>query len=266
MSVIFGSSSEIEWTGSENAARFELFADTAAELTGLTHFDNIKILSGSKAKDISTGDNYLINSAGVWVLQPSDNAFVNVYTKSEIDGIVYDLNSDIAAAENDIAELHSGLSYVINTGGKNRLQNSATSRTVNGVTFTVNADGTVSASGTATANAYIQIAAIPADGGLFDGTYRLSGCPEGGSRSTYALYAASGDYARYDYGQSISLTPAAVTGNIYIIVMIYSGATVDNIVFDPMICSGDEWTISHDYAPYCPTLPELYAMVRSYHP
>jgi len=94
MSVVYGSSSEIEWDGAENAARFELFADTAADLTGLTHFDGIKILSGSSAKDISTGDKYIINSAGVWVLQPS-TLFQNVYTKTEIDALLTDIDADI---------------------------------------------------------------------------------------------------------------------------------------------------------------------------
>ncbi len=163
---------------------------------------------------------------------------------------------DITCDAMRTAEMHQ-----INSGAKNRLKLTAVSRTHNGITFTVGDDGTVTASGTATANAYIQLAAIPPDGGLFDGTYRLSGCPEGGSRSTYALYAAAGDYARYDYGQSVSLTPAALSGNINIIMMIYAGATVENVVFKPMICSSADWAISHDYVPYCPTMPELYQMI-----
>lgn len=87
MSVTFGGSSEIEWNGTENAARFELYADTAADLSDLTHFDSILILAGSRATDISTGDKYLINSSGVWIRQPSESAFDNVYTKAEIDSM-----------------------------------------------------------------------------------------------------------------------------------------------------------------------------------
>lgn len=88
MSVTFGGSSEIEWNGTENAARFELFADTAADLTDLTHFDGILIIAGSRATDIATGDKYLINSSGVWIRQPSENTFDNVYTKSEVDSLL----------------------------------------------------------------------------------------------------------------------------------------------------------------------------------
>lgn len=79
---------EIEYDGTENTARFDLFADTASDLTGLTHFDDIKLLQGSDTLDISTGDHYILQSSGTWIKQPSANAFENVYTKSEIDSMI----------------------------------------------------------------------------------------------------------------------------------------------------------------------------------
>lgn len=91
MSVTFGGSSEIEWNGTENAARFELFADTAADLSDLTHFDSILILAGSRATDIATGDKYLINSSGVWIRQPSSGGGGgDTYTRAEIDQFLAD--------------------------------------------------------------------------------------------------------------------------------------------------------------------------------
>ena len=78
---------EIEYDGTENCARFDLFADTAADLAGLTHYDSIKILQGSDTLDIETGDHYIMQSSGVWIRQPSANAFDNVYTKAEIDAM-----------------------------------------------------------------------------------------------------------------------------------------------------------------------------------
>lgn len=79
---------EIEYNGTENCARMDLYADTAADLTGLTHFDSIKLLQGSDALDISTGDHWILQSGGSWIRQPSDNAWSNVYTKSEIDALL----------------------------------------------------------------------------------------------------------------------------------------------------------------------------------
>ena len=88
MSVSLKESYDIAYDGSENAARMDLFIDTSADLAGLTHFDSIKLLQGSTAEDISTGDKYMMQTGGTWVLQPSSNVFSNVYTKAEIDAII----------------------------------------------------------------------------------------------------------------------------------------------------------------------------------
>lgn len=78
-----------EWTDRQTGARSimaELAADTAADLPANTS-DLVYVL-GSFAKAIDTGDLYKINSSGSWILQPSDNAWQNVYTKFEIDNIL----------------------------------------------------------------------------------------------------------------------------------------------------------------------------------
>lgn len=60
--------------------------DDAASLP-VQRTDQTFILS-SDALDISTGDKYIINSNGQWILQPRANAWENVYTKSEIDSLL----------------------------------------------------------------------------------------------------------------------------------------------------------------------------------
>ena len=266
MSATLKAAHDIENDGSHNVAICEIFVDTAADLAGLDHLEDVYFLQGSEATDIDTGDKYLMKSNGTWQKQPSGSAFENVYTKSEVDSIVSDINLDIIDAENDISKIHNAVNELLLNGGKNKLQITATDRVHNGITFTVNADGTVTANGTATANAYIQIAAVPAQGGLFDGAHMLSGSPPGGSRQSYAMYAELSDYARYDYGSGVSLIPTELTGSINIIIMIYSGYTADNVIFKPMISTFADWNISTEFAPYCPTLAELYALVKSYHP
>lgn len=182
--------------------------------------------------------------------------------KSSLDGR-FDATDDAIAAEATARQkTDEAVIQQINSGAKNRLKLTASSRTHNGITFTVGDDGTVTASGTATANAYIQVASIPADGELFDGSYRLCGCPEGGSRQSYAQYAALSSYARYDYGESVSLIPTeGLTGGVGIIIMIYSGYTADNVIFKPMVCKAVDYLMSPEHAPYCPTMPELYQMI-----
>ncbi len=64
----------------------EIAADTAADLPANTT-ERVFIL-GTFATAIDTGDTYKINSSGAWILQPSANAWENVYTKFEIDNIL----------------------------------------------------------------------------------------------------------------------------------------------------------------------------------
>ena len=72
----------------------EIAVDTAADLPANTA-DRVFIL-GSFATAIDTGDIYKINSAGAWILQPSANAWQNVYTKAEIDSMITEINGIIA--------------------------------------------------------------------------------------------------------------------------------------------------------------------------
>lgn len=78
---------DVEYNGTENEALFELVCDTAADLTSLTHYDDIKIRIGSECKDMETGDTYL-KSSNAWIKQPSDNAFENTYTQEQIDNLL----------------------------------------------------------------------------------------------------------------------------------------------------------------------------------
>lgn len=260
---------DVEYNGTENEALFKLVCDSTAELSSLTHYDNIKIRIGSECTDIATGDKYLKSSSG-WVKQPpQQNQIIlpDVYSEDEVDALLTPIHTDVSNLKTQQTKNTNVLINLMSVSGKNHLRVTASDRTYNGITFTVNADGTVTANGTATANAYIQVAAIPADSSLFDGSYRLCGCPAGGSRQSYAQYAALSSYARYDYGESVSLIPTeGLTGNVGVIIMIYSGYTADNVIFKPMVCKAVDYLVSPEFAPYCPTLPELYALVKSYHP
>lgn len=108
--------------------------------------------------------------------------------------------------------------------------------TVNGVTYQKQADGSIRISGTATANTNIwlnQTAKFP------QGTYTLSGCPSGGSNSTYRIvcnYRISGvDYTwLIDTGNGITADLTKDIDNIRCAITIFSGATVD-LTFYPQL-------------------------------
>lgn len=86
-----------EWTDRQTGARAimaELSADTASDLPSNT--TDLQYVLGSWSRTVDTGDIYRINSSGVWVLQPSTNAFSNVYTKAEIDSMITEIYGIIA--------------------------------------------------------------------------------------------------------------------------------------------------------------------------
>lgn len=138
--------------------------------------------------------------------------------------------------------------------GKNLLNNGATSRTVSGIAFTVDSDGTVRAVGTATATAQLNFE-LPD----ISGDVKFTGCPAGGGNSTYDCYlwdsTANARFKKWDgttesksdYGNTLqeAQIPYGHVGRF--VLHIRQGVSVD-IVFSPMIVARDESDAA--YAPY----------------
>lgn len=117
----------------------------------------------------------------------------------------------------------------IRTHRKNFLKNTATSKTVNGVTFTVNDDGSVTVVGTATNDIIYKLNDFAND----DRDLILSGCPSGGSKTTYKLYLYHNKSLVNDFGENgVSVPKDGV--NYAVRIIIYANATM-NHTFYPMI-------------------------------
>ena len=123
--------------------------------------------------------------------------------------------------------------------GKNLLQNKASTTTSNGVTFTVNDDGSIVANGTASADTYLRLANFT----LPIGEYTLSGCADGGGWATYRLY--SGSVTDLGKGASLSVTEEK---EMDVNILVKSGTTVSNLTFYPMIRKAD--ITDGTYEPY----------------
>jgi hypothetical protein len=121
-----------------------------------------------------------------------------------------------------------------------------TTRTENGITFTDNGDGTVTANGTATGDVFF-FCDNSFTSQVVGETYHLSGCPSGGGDKKYALdcYGGGVGYAR-DTGSGTTVTPQDNSKMTFRIV-IYSGAAVNNLVFKPMLELG---TTATEYTPF----------------
>lgn len=134
----------------------------------------------------------------------------------------------------------------LSVAGKNLLKNTATSNTNNGVTFTVNEDGSVTASGTATENEFLGV-----NGGfvLPAGEYILNGC-ESVNASAHRLYLYY-DGKTIDNVSGDTLFTLEENKKLQAYIIVVKGATV-NTIYKPMIRLASDPDAT--YEPYAGTL------------
>lgn len=179
-----------------------------------------------------------------------------------LSGIESEQESQGAALDEDRAALVE----LVDGGAKNLIQNRETTRTVSGVTFTVNSDGSVSLSGTASAN--ITSYLIVSSQSIFDESCVLSGCPSGGSDGTYKLDMLAGGggggvlVSDYGTGALIDWT-LFVSGTFSVRIRIANGTDTTGLIFKPMLCTKAAWDISHQYVPHRPSYDELIARIEA---
>ena len=190
------------------------------------------------------------NSDDVYDKATADSRFLGVDAtadKAVADENGSNISETFSAVKNDIAVNKTTLGYQC----KNLLKNNAVTKTINGVTFTVNSDGTITANGTATnriiflvGTAYISQT----------GNYTYTGTPSGGAASTYSMnYRNSNVYKDADTGNGI--TTQFEGGKTYeAVIDIRSGVTISNLTFSPMLRDAD---IKDDtYEPYKESVDE----------
>lgn|SRR5574344_2185228 len=163
------------------------------------------------------------NTANYNMVKPSSNENVDL-------GVInsnYDL-IDAIMAQNSALVL-STMGYT----RKNMLKNTAISSTTNGVTFTVNPDGTITANGTSTDITSFAIVPMYT---VKSGKYILSGCPSGGSPSTYKIDCYEDKTPPInDFGDGVELDLSVDTTYVEFKIVVYSGVTINNLVFKPML-------------------------------
>lgn len=148
-------------------------------------------------------------------------------------------------------------------GAKNLLKNTATSNTVNGVTFTVNSDGTITANGTATENINFNFE-FPFN---LNGNYLFSGCPTDGTFGKYYVYIWDGTTnARVkkwdgitacdsDFGNGNVECQLLAGHRLFYVMNVMQNFTASNLTFKPMIRLASD--PDSTYVPYAMTNREL---------
>ena len=167
-------------------------------------------------------------------------------------------------------EDRDALVELVDSGAKNLLHfdkvgasgSYSTSLLTNGVRFTVNADGTITANRESSSSSNATVALVLNNTAvdvknLCDGLHILSGCPSGGAVNTYRLYVAKGAYAVYDTGTGAVLSDTT-ENTVSVLIVVSKDYNIQNLIFRPMICTTTAWKISQAYQPYRPSWQEMY--------
>lgn len=118
------------------------------------------------------------------------------------------------------------------TKGLNLINCTPKTTTINGITMVNNGDGTYTVNGTATDDFDIALAPYTTKQNIY---YTLSGCPSGGSKTTYYLDPRGYEY---DTGRGITIINPNQDFSDYIRIVIKKDVTVNNLLFKPMFNEG----------------------------
>ena len=204
----------------------------------------------------NTGDNLSVKD-GPLILENyvATYPYIWVYKGAVLDNVtIKPMIVEIAEDETYPTEYIPTTGYDIRISGKNLIKpeyrdgEKGSAYTHKGVTYKINDDGSITANGTATGgHSYFYYANHGDDlKGLKGKTITLSGCPKGGSTSTYRQsvsdYFEDGTYEqKNDNGNGVTTT--LQDGSIVNInIRIYEGYTVNDMTFYPQIEIGEDNT------------------------
>lgn len=143
-------------------------------------------------------------------------------------------------------EIKSVVNPTVKVCGKNLLNPTLQTTTKNGVTCTANGDGTYTLNGTASDTTLFLI--VQEGTNISNGTYKVTGCPSGGSSEKYYIRCGSESVAAWnDNGDGC--TAIISNGRMVYRIVVVAGVTVNNLLFKPMLTT-DLTATYDDYEPY----------------
>ena len=200
--------------------------------------DNVKVLSAGCGTMVENlGGKVYILGAGKFQITNQGDKFPPFRNAPVADGGVMASGNPV-----QIDGLQGGVPFSeMVVSGKNLITYPYTesTKTVNGITFTDNGDGTITANGTATANATFLLARN--FGFEKEGNYFLSGCPSGGGHNLFYInwyqnHTGVTIKNYNDYGSGVKIPYQHIfSENNSLAISIIAGATVENLVFRPQL-------------------------------
>ena len=276
-----GGGSDDSYTKAQTDALLNLKADKSTTYTK-TQTDNLLSAKANKSTtytktEVDTALAEKANASTTYTKTEVNTALAakadktDTYTKTQTDTLLNaKANTSYVNEVKDTADTANTLAVdnrlalinLIDESAKNALNHTAYTRTVNGVTYTVNADRTITVTSDGT-NTQSLLYLVQNYTGLPAGRYVLSGCPSG-STTTYDLRVKVGNttYINYNSGTEFIYNG---TDSFESTIVVRANKTL-NITFKPMVCLKAAWDISQEYQPYRPTYQELVEMVEALQP
>lgn len=156
------------------------------------------------------------------------------------------LTTDLSATYDDFVP-YGG--YEIKSCGKNLLNPTLGTTTMNGVACTANGDGTYTLNGTATGEQYFKVCEVDLVAGK---KYKLVGCPAGGDYNGFSIYTATQSGVKFDIGYSCLFTAEESKSHAVIIRNADTEKVFSNLLFKPMFVDADLYPSAtyDDFEPY----------------
>lgn len=146
-------------------------------------------------------------------------------------GTTYDciIHPQLILAEAPLVSVGDSGSFEVGVYGKNLLEVTATTQTINGITFTINADKSITVNGTASATAQLRFCEVPF---IPKGEYIISGNPTKVSGVEY-YFKATGEGWIQSVGEQKRTYENDTSA--FGLISISNGITVNNLTFYPML-------------------------------
>lgn len=217
------------------------------------------VLISTAGVDLSQYKKIFSGTSAEWDALPLEDKITYDYTMPDDDGETGDITDVVESGNHNPVESDAVFDseqklYKIDAAyGVKNLAPRLKSQTINNVTFEINDDGSVTVNGTATSDCWYNICGQSINNFLQAGeNYIASGCPEGGSDTTFFMYIG-GNYSKYVLDDTSFTCDAAKSGNFYICVR--TNTVMDNVVFYPMIRHASY--VDNTYEPYAKTNQKL---------
>ena len=230
----------------ENGTASVFLANVAAKNTDIAWVRNLKNSKGSMIFNYEQVDGYKYDSLAIYITTGTILSNCNIKAQLEKGTVAHAYQPATQSNVNLRDAVDNRIDYdTEKAGATNNLipyPYKETTKTENGITWTDNGDGTVTANGTATADSVFVLTtfSVPA------GTYTVSGSPK--ITDCVVQLSATNNWAMASReGVAKTITYTVANKFTYCRCLISKGVTVNNAVFKPQLERGK---IVHDYSPY----------------